>query len=122
MNQELIARVQRAVEASEQWAETGWPVTFGPRSEVVANLKAAEALPKTASFRREAQNYWRQARLTGTDAAEWGRKAIRALEAGDEPAALDALYFCRYIEEPFARQARTWGPFYDSLTAHAGCC
>ncbi|TCD48232.1 hypothetical protein [Chlorobium sp. N1] len=122
MNEELIARVKSAVEASEKWAENGWRVTFGPRGEEVSSLTAAEALPRPTSFRREAVNYWRQAQLTGHDAAVSGRKAIRALEAGDEPAALDALYFCRYIEAPFAEQARTWGPLYESMTAGAACC
>jgi hypothetical protein len=122
MYEELIARITRAVDASEKWAENGWAVSFGPRGEVVANLKSAEALGRTISFRREAVNYWQQVRLTGQDAAASGRKALRALEAGDEPAALDALYFCRYIEAPFALQAKTWGPLYDSLAAKTACC
>lgn len=122
MYEELIARITRAVDASEKWAENGWAVTFGPRGEEVLNLKSAEALGRAISFRREAINYWKQAQLTGQDAAASGRKALRALEAGDEPAAMNALYFCRYIEAPFAQQANTWSPLYDSLSAKTACC
>ncbi|MDT9546611.1 MAG: hypothetical protein HQ516_05185 [Chlorobium sp.] len=115
MYEELIGRVEKAIDASERWAETGWPVAFGSRSISVPSLKEAEALPRTAVFRREAINYWKQVQLTGTDAAASGRKALQALKKGELEMAIGALYFCRYQEAPFASSTNTWTKLYDAV-------
>ncbi len=117
MTDEMISRVEAAVEASTRWHEAGWPATFGVRNVEVPNLKAAVDLPKTAVYRDEAVNYWLQVRLAGTDTADWGRRALEALRRGDLKAAGNALYFCQYIELPFHAQAKTWRPLYDAFMA-----
>ena len=122
MYEELTRKVEAAVEASSHWSETGWPATFGTRNVEVPNLKAAEALPKTAVFREEAMNYWRQARLAGTDMAAAGRNALDALKRGDLAAADNALYLCQYLEKPFEGHANTWGPLYEEFRSSCACC
>jgi len=120
MFEDLIRRVEEATAASRQWAETGWPATFGPRGVAVPTLREAKALPKNAVFREEAVNYWNQARLIGNDAADAGQKALDALRRGDLSAADDALYFCQYVEKPFAEQAKTWLPLYEAFRERGG--
>ncbi|ANT63854.1 MULTISPECIES: hypothetical protein [Prosthecochloris] len=115
MIDDLIRKIEKAVEASENWPEKGWPVTFGPRNIEVPDLKAAEALPREAVYRQEALNYWRQVRLTGGDTAAAGRKALEALRTGRLQAAADALYLCQYLEKPFEGHARTWIPLYEEF-------
>jgi hypothetical protein len=115
MMDDMILMIEKAVESSSHWPETGWPATFGPRNVEVSNLKAAEALPKTAVFREEAVNYWKQARLIGNDTAEAGRKALESLKADRLAAADNALYLCQYLEKPFELQARTWLPVYEAF-------
>lgn len=117
MTDEMIRRVEAAVDAATRWHEAGWPATFGVRNVEVSNLKAAESLPKTAVCRDEAVNYWLQVRLAGADTAEWGRKALEALRRGELEAAGNALYFCQYIELPFHAQANTWRPLYEAFVA-----
>ncbi|NTU59207.1 MAG: hypothetical protein HGB00_09905 [Chlorobiaceae bacterium] len=119
MMDDLIVMVEKAIESSSHWAETGWAATFGPRNIEVPNLKSAEALPRNVVSREEAVNYWKQVRLTGCDTAESGRKALAALKTGNCPAAADALYLCQYLEKPFEGQARTWLPVYEALIS---CC
>ncbi len=115
MSEDLINQVQEAVACSRKWAETGWPVTFGPRNVEVSSLKQAESLPKNFVFRQEAANYWNQAKLTGNDAADSGQKALDALIKGNFSAAENALYFCQFIEKPFAEYSKTWLPLYDAF-------
>ena len=115
MMDELIHKVEAAIDASKHWPETGWPATFGARNVEVPNLKAAEALPRTAVYRDEAVNYWKQARLAGADTAGAGLKALEALTRGDFAAADNALYLCQYLETPFAGQSRTWHPLYEEF-------
>ncbi|NTW11216.1 MAG: hypothetical protein HGA26_07640 [Chlorobiaceae bacterium] len=117
MFEDVIGEVQKAVENSRHWAEKGWPVSFGPRNIAVNTLKEAEALPRTSAIRPEAVNYWKQARLTGNDAGDWGEKAIAALGAGNIKGAADALYFSQYLEKPFTEFSRTWQPLYDAFLA-----
>ncbi len=117
MTDEMIRRVEAAIDASTRWHESGWTATFGLRSVEVKNLKSAEALPKTEVCRDEAVNYWLQVRLAGADTAGWGRKALEALKRGDLMAAEDALYFCRHIEIPFHAQASTWQSLYEAFMA-----
>jgi hypothetical protein len=122
MIDEIIRKVEAAVEASSRWQDTGWPAAFGPRNVEVPNLKAAEALPRTAVYREEAVNYWRQARLTGVDTAAAGGKALEALKRGDLAAADNALYLCQYLEKPFEGHANTWVPLYGEFRTECACC
>ncbi len=115
MSEDLIYQVQEAIATSRKWAETGWPVTFGPRNVEVSSLKQAESLPKNFVFRQEAANYWNQAKLTGNDAADSGQKALDAIISGNLSAAENALYFCQFIEKPFTENSKTWLPLYDAL-------
>ena len=115
MSEDVINQVQEAIVSSRKWAETGWSVTFGPRNVEVSSLKLAQSLPKTFVFRQEAANYWLQVQLTGNDAADSGQKALDALKSGNLSAADNALYFCQFIEKPFAEQAKTWLPLYNAF-------
>lgn len=117
MMEDVIKMVEQAIETSSHWQETGWPATFGVRNVEVNNLKAAEALPRNAVYREEAINYWRQARLTGHDTAEAGKKALEALKNGDLVGADNALYLCQYLEVPFEKDAHTWHPVYEAFQA-----
>ena len=117
MADDVIITLQQAIEISRNWAETGWPVTFGPRNVEVSSLEQAQALPKNFVFRDEAVNYWRQAKLTGNDAADSGEKAMTALKSGNPGAAADALYFSQYIEQPFAGYSRLWRDLYETVKA-----
>lgn len=115
MMEDMIRQVEAAIGTCTRWHETGWPATFGVRNVGVPNLNAAEALPKTAVYRDEALNYWRQVRLAGEDSAAWGKKALEALQRGDAEAAGDALYFCQFIEKPFEGHAGTWIPLHAAF-------
>ena len=112
---DIILMVEQAVESSSHWSENGWAATFGPSNVDVPNLKAAEALPKSAVYREEAVNYWKQARLIGNDTAEAGRKALASLKAENFFAADNALYLCQYLEKPVEVQSRTWLPVYEAF-------
>jgi len=115
MSEDVINQVQKAIACSRKWAETGWPVTFGHRNVELSSLKQAESQPKNFIFRLEAINYWQQAKLTGNDAADSGQKALDALNNGDLSAAENALYFCQFIEKPFADYSKTWLPLYEAF-------
>ena len=93
MVDDVITTLQNAIEISRNWAKTGWSVTFGPRNTEVLTLEQAQALPKNFVFREEAVNYWRQAQLTGNDAADSGEKALKALKNGNLSVAADARDF-----------------------------
>lgn len=122
MFEDFICRVEEAISCSGNWAEKGWPVTFGPRNVAVSSLKEAKSLPVTFLYRQEALNYWNQARLMGNDAADAGKKALDALKNGNMRAAHDALYLSQYIEKPVADNAGTWHPLYEAFTAgKCGC-
>ncbi|MCW8798595.1 MAG: hypothetical protein OQK66_06470 [Prosthecochloris sp.] len=114
MIDDVIRKVEAAIDASEHWQERGWPAVFGPRNVEVPNMKAAEELPKNAVYREEALNYWRQAELLGIDTAQAGRKALDALKDGRLDDADNALYLCQYLEKPFEGHAGTWIPLYES--------
>ncbi len=115
MSEEVINQVQEAIACSRKWSETGWPVTFGPRNTEVSSLQQAQSLPKNFVFRQEALNYWNQAKLTGNDAADSGQKALDALKNSNVFAADNALYFCQFIEKPFAEYSKTWLPLYEAF-------
>ncbi len=115
MSEDFINQVEEAIASSRKWAETGWPVTFGPRNVEVSSLKQAQSLPKNFIFRQEAANYWNQAKLTGNDAADSGQKALDALKKGNLSAVDNALYFCQFIEKPFTEDAKTWLPLYEAF-------
>jgi len=112
MYEDLIKETEKAIELSMNWAKNGWDVTFGPRHTNVSSLEKAEGLDKTFVYRDEAVNYWKQARLTGYDAGVSGKKALEALKKEDLKSAEDHLYFCQYIEKPFADSSKTWGDLY----------
>ena len=112
MYEDLIKETEKAIESSMNWAKNGWDVTFGPRHTNVSSLEEAEGLDKTFVYRDEAVNYWKQARLTGNDAGVSGKKALEALKKEDLKSAEDHLYFCQYIEKPFADSSKTWGDLY----------
>ncbi|TNJ40121.1 hypothetical protein FGF66_02210 [Chlorobaculum thiosulfatiphilum] len=117
MMDDMIPMVEKAIETSSHWPDNGWPVAFGNRQVEVSSLKAAESLPKNAVYREEAINYWRQARLTGNDTAESGKKALEALKKGNLADVHDALYLCQYLELPFEAAAKTWRPVYEAFMA-----
>ncbi|NTW83363.1 MAG: hypothetical protein HGB36_08365 [Chlorobiaceae bacterium] len=117
MFEDVISEIQKAVDNSRHWSETGWTVTFGSRNIEISSLKQAEALPRNSAIRLEAINYWKQARLTGNDSGDWGDKAVAAMQAGDIKSASDALYFSQFIEKPFVESASTWLPLYESFIA-----
>ena len=112
MYEELIEKTEKAIELSMNWAKNGWDVSFGPRQTKVNSLEEAERLDKTFVYKDEAVNYWKQARLTGYDAGISGEKALEALKNEDLKSAEDHLYFCQYIEKPFADFSKTWGNLY----------
>ena len=97
------------------WAKNGWDVSFGPRQTKVTSREEAEGLDKTFVYKDEAVNYWKQARLTGYDAGISGQKALEALKNEDLKSAEDHLYFCQYIEKPFADSSKTWADLYKDV-------
>ena len=115
MYKELIEKTEKAIELSMNWAKNGWDVSFGPRQTKVNSLEEAEGLDKTFVYRDEAVNYWKQARLTGYDAGISGQKALEALKNEDLKSAEDHLYFCQYIEKPFADSSKTWAGLYKDV-------
>ena len=115
MYEELIEKTEKAIESSMNWAKNGWDVSFGPRHTKVNSLEEAEGLDKTFVYKDEAVNYWKQARLTGYDAGISGQKALEALKNKDLKSAEDHLYFCQYIEKPFADSSKTWADLYKDV-------
>ena len=115
MYKELIEKTEKAIELSMNWAKNGWDVSFGPRQTKVTSLEEAEGLDKTFVYKDEAVNYWKQARLTGYDAGISGQKALEALKNEDLKSAEDHLYFCQYIEKPFADSSKTWAGLYKDV-------
>lgn len=115
MFEDIIPRVEEAVEHSRKWAENGWGMGFGPKNAPVNSLKEAESLPVSFIYREEAVNYWRQIRLMGNDAADSGEKAVEALKNGDIDAAEKALYLSSYIERPCENYTSTWKSLYEAL-------
>ena len=111
----VIQQVEQAIAYSKSWAETGWSAQFGNRQTDVSSLLQAKALPKNAVYRLEALNYWNQVKLNGHDCAESGIKALHALKQGNVAAAHDALYYCQFIEKPFAESTNTWLPLYEAV-------
>ena len=115
MYEELIKKTEKAIEISMNWAKNGWDVSFGPRQTKVTSLEEAEELDKTFVYKDEAVNYWKQARLTGYDAGISGQKALEALKNEDLKSAEDHLYFCQFIEKPFADSSKTWAGLYKDV-------
>lgn len=115
MFEDMIPRIEDAVERSRKWAENGWNMGFGPKNVAVVSLKEAEALPVSFIYREESVNYWRQVQLMGNDAADSGEKALDALKKGDIDAAEKALYLSAYIERPYEMYTSDWKSLYDAL-------
>ncbi len=115
MFEDMIPRVEDAVQNSRKWAENGWQMGFGPKRAPVNCLKDAEALPRSFIYREESVNYWRQIRLMGNDAADAGEQAIEALKNGDIDAAEKALYLASYIERPYEMYTSDWKSLYEAV-------
>ncbi len=115
MFEDIIPRIEEAVESSRKWAENGWNMGFGPKSVAVTTLKEAEALPVSFIYREDSVNYWRQVQLMGNDAADSGEKAVEALKNGDIDAAEKALYLSSYIERPCEQYTSAWKSLYEAV-------
>ena len=115
MFEDMIPRIEEAVERSRKWAEHGWNMGFGPKNAAVVSLEEAEALPVSFIYREESVNYWRQVQLMGNDAADSGEKALDALKKGDIDAAEKALYLSAYIERPYEMYTSDWKSLYGAL-------
>ena len=122
MFEDMIPRMEEAVQNSRKWAENGWQMGFGPKSAPVNNLKEAEALPRSFIYREESVNYWRQIRLMGNDAADAGASAIEALKNGDIDAAEKALYLASYIERPYESYTCEWKTLHDTVKERMAEC
>ena len=115
MHEDLIGRIMEAIGKSKEWAEKGWKVTFGRREVEVSSLHQAQSLPQNFVHREEAVNYWTNVDQTGKEAADYGKKAIAALERNDLKAVEDAIYFSKYLEKTFAAHTRTWEPVHEAV-------
>ena len=108
----LAQKVWQAIKQSQQWAEKGWPVTFGRKAVVVSSLQQARTLSENELCREDALHYWEQVEQLGKEAAEWGKKAMEHLAGGNLQAAEDALYYARFIERPLTQYTWTWEPVH----------
>ena len=115
MYEDLIELASKAVDRSLQWAQIGWPVTFGRKGKEVSSLQGAQELPENDIYREEALDYWSNVELLGQDAAAYGRKSISFLEKGELKAAESLIYQALYTERPCARYSTTWGIVHDSV-------
>jgi len=106
----ILSAVETAIHMAENWAEQGWPMTFGPKSVAVNNLKTAREMSETFSYRLDALAYWQAVDETGKETATHGRKAKTALEKGDLAAAHNAVYFACFVEKKIDASAPTWSP------------
>ena len=112
---EITAAIEKALQVTKTWAETGWPMTFGKQLRAVNTLTAANALEESFVYRQEAQSYWRRVKEAGGEAATWGERALAALKKGDLKDADDSLYFALYLERPIRGDAPVWGPVYTKF-------
>ena len=112
---DLIGLVEQGVARSRGWAETGWPVTFGPDGVEVSSLQQARDLPENFVYREEALDYWHNIALLGREAAAWGEKAVTSLKEGDLKTAEDRVYQAMFIERPCAQYSATWISIHKSL-------
>ena len=122
MFEDMVPRVEEAVELSRKWAENGWKMKFGPKNVEVVSLKEAEALPISFIYREEAVNYWHQVHLMGNDAADSGEKAVESLKVGDIDAAEKALYLSSYIERPYENYTTAWKSLYETFKGKMAEC
>lgn len=107
--------IEKALQVSKTWAETGWPMTFGKQLRPVNTIKEADALEESFVYRLEAISYWRRAKEAGAEAASWGERALASLKKGDLKDADDSLYFAVYLERPIRGDAPVWGPVYKKF-------
>jgi hypothetical protein len=108
MHDDLIRKVEEAIQNTNEWPTKGWKTTFGPRKVEVNNLAAARDLPHTMVNRLEAVAYWVRVENSAVDAAQWGKKALEALKKDDLKEAEDCAYFCMIVEKPIREIAPTW--------------
>lgn len=114
MGNDLIAKIERAIESSRSWASVGWEMRWGMRQEPVSSLPAALSEPETSVHRYEALNYWRDVEEMGAECAEYGLKALEAARAGEMEKVVDALYYAKYVEKRINKQTPTWGDSYEA--------
>jgi len=115
---DIAGDIEKALEATKSWAETGWPMTFGKPQRSVNTLKDANGLEESFVYRQEAQSYWRRVKEAGGEAVSWGERALSALKKGDIKDADDSLYFAVYLERPIRGDAPVWGPVYKKFRQH----
>ena len=113
----LISLVKQGIARSRSWAETGWPVTFGPGGVEVSSLQQALDLPENFVYREEALDYWHTVEQMGREAAACGEKALTCLEKGDLNTAEDWVYQALFIERPCVQYSVTWRAIHKSVSA-----
>ena len=109
--------LEAAIKETEEWITKGWPVGFGPDQRPVNSVKDAEALPKDFVYSLDAKAYWRRIKVVASEALEWGRKALAAVEKGNLHEARDCAYYALFIERGFREKVPTWGPAIQALRA-----
>ncbi|MBF0447899.1 MAG: hypothetical protein HQL67_06830 [Magnetococcales bacterium] len=114
-----MEQLDKSISEAENWATTGWKVTFGSRDVEINSIAEAEALKESFQNRLEAINYWRDIENLGSETAQIGRKAKTALEKGDVKAAINSVYFARYLEKRINEKAPTWSAALSALEASA---
>jgi hypothetical protein len=107
--------IEKALQSSRTWADTGWPMTFGRQLRAVNTLKEANALEASFVYRLEAISFWTRAKEAGAEAATWGERALASLKKGDLRDADDSLYQAMYLERPVRTEAPVWGPVYKKF-------
>lgn len=107
--------LDKAIVEAENWANTGWKVTFGSRNVEVNSIKEAAELKPSFHNRLEAVSYWDDVNTVGGETAAYGRKAKESLGKGDLHGAKNALYFARFIEKRINEDTPTWGPVYAAI-------
>ncbi len=109
--------MEQGIARSRTWAETGWPVTFGPSGVEVSSLQQALDLPENFVYREEALDYWHTVKLLGRDAAASGEQAIACLRKNDLKAAEGRVYQALFTERPCAKYSATWRAIHKSISA-----
>ena len=115
MYEDLIKLVEKGIDRSLEWAQIGWPATFGRNGIEVSSLQQAKALPENFVYREEALDYWQNVEQLGREAATYGKKTIISLKKSDLKAAENSIYQALYIERPCERYSKTWKAVHDSV-------
>ncbi|ABK44661.1 conserved hypothetical protein [Magnetococcus marinus MC-1] len=113
MSSELNQLLDGAIATSKQWAEKGWPMTFG-RYEVNSVIEA-RALADTVNTRIEANAYWEDVAEVGEETAEHGEVAKKALAEGNAMKAKQHIFSAFFEERKINDAAPTWGPVFAAV-------